>query len=74
MQHELEPYVTIKDLIADKTFPIGRNSLYKLVESGKIRSRQIGNKWLLLPSEVWEDIRRLGKETIRSVPTSRQRR
>lgn len=58
---ELEPYITIQTLLKDKTFPIGRNSMYKLVQTGKIRARQNGNRWILLKTEVWEDIKLLNK-------------
>lgn len=71
---ELEAFVTIKDLLKDPRFPIGRNALYKLAERGIIRGRQAGNKWLFLRSEVWEDIQRLGMRRRSYGSASRKRK
>ena len=54
----MEPYVTIPDLVKLKIVPLGETKLYELANSGKIPSYRVGKKILVLASEVHNAMRK----------------
>ncbi len=58
MPHELEPFLTIPELVKRKTIPLGETKLYELANMGKIPSYRVGKKILVKETEVHDAIRR----------------
>lgn len=53
----VEPYLTIPQLVAKKTIPCGETKLYELARSGDIPSYRLGNRVLVLETEVHAKIK-----------------
>ena len=45
MLKDYSDYLTVNDLY--KILPVGKTQIYKLVREGKIKSRKIGNKYIV---------------------------
>ena len=58
MTKNLEPYLTIPNLVKKGTIPLGETKLYELANMGKVRSYRVGKKILVLETEVWEDLKK----------------
>jgi len=61
---QLEPYLTIPDLVKRGTIPLGETKLYELASMGKIPSYRVGKKILVLESEVHEGIKKFNMRMI----------
>lgn len=58
MNQQLEPYITIPELVKKRTVPLGETKLYELANMGKIPSYRVGKKILVLESEVHQAIKK----------------
>lgn len=59
MSQNLEPYLSIPDLVKKGTIPLGETKLYELANMGKIPSYRVGKKILVLESEIHGAIKKL---------------
>lgn len=63
--NNLEPYLTIPQLVKRGTIPLGETKLYELANMGKIPSYRVGKKILVKESEIHLAIKqKFGKKLI----------
>lgn len=63
-EKNLEPYLTIPELVKRGTIPLGETKLYELANRGKVRSYRVGKKIFVLESEIWEDVRKFNMKMV----------
>lgn len=71
MKSELEPYLTIPELVKKGIIPLGETKLYELANMGRIPSYRVGKKILVLESEVHDAIKKFNMRLIHGKAVAR---